>query len=163
MDILACEETDSLPEAEARPVTRAQEAEKLQRPSLPSPEERRPSGTQVSCGECRHFGHLAGPGTSLCSTRGPRSANLNAHFGIPLLHAALKMGERLKHFSPFWRDVLGCTPYALEAVEGFRPHFISPPPLSLPGTNFCTPSQGKNDIYINQEVERVWPSSTERR
>jgi hypothetical protein len=28
-------------------------------------------------------------------------------------------------------------------------------PLSLPGANFCTPSQGKNDIYIDQEVEAL--------
>jgi hypothetical protein len=32
-------------------------------------------------------------------------------------------GGRLKFFSPFWKDVLGFTPYALEAVTGFRPHF----------------------------------------
>jgi hypothetical protein len=63
------------------------------------------------------------------------------------------MGVRLKHFSPFWRDVLGSTQYALEAMEGFRPHFTSPPPLSLPGAAFCSPSQGKNDFYIDQEVE----------
>jgi hypothetical protein len=45
-----------------------------------------------------------------------------------------------------------------EAVEGFRSHFTSPLPLSLPGTNFCTPFQGKNDIYIDQEVEApLWP------
>jgi hypothetical protein len=44
----------------------------------------------------------------------------------------------------------------LEAVEGFRPHFTSPPPLSLPGTNLCTPSQGKNNLYIDQEVEALF-------
>jgi hypothetical protein len=43
----------------------------------------------------------------------------------------------------------------LEAVEGFRSLFTSPPPLALPGPNFCTPSQGKNNIYINQEVEAL--------
>jgi hypothetical protein len=68
----------------------------------------------------------------------------------------LKIGSCLKHFSSFWRDVLGCTQYALEAVEGFPPHFTSPPPLSLPGADSCTPSQGKNDFYINQEVKALF-------
>jgi hypothetical protein len=63
------------------------------------------------------------------------------------------MGGCLKHFSPYWRDVLGCTQYVLEAVEGFRPHFTSPPPLALPGLHFCTPSQGKNNRFIDQEVD----------
>jgi hypothetical protein len=42
----------------------------------------------------------------------------------------------------------------LEA-EGFRRHFTFPPPLSLPDADFCTPSQGKNDFYIDQEVEAL--------
>jgi hypothetical protein len=41
-------------------------------------------------------------------------------------------------------------------MEGFRLHFTSLPPLFLPGANFCTPSQGKNDIYIDQEVEALF-------
>jgi hypothetical protein len=53
------------------------------------------------------------------------------------------------------RDVLGCTQYALEAVEGFHPHFTSPPLLALPGQHFCTPSQGKNNCFIDQEVEAL--------
>jgi hypothetical protein len=62
---------------------------------------------------------------------------------------------RLKDFSPFWKDVLGCTLYTLEAVTGFRLHFTSPPPLALPGPHFCTPSQGKNDHFIDKEVEAL--------
>jgi hypothetical protein len=63
----------------------------------------------------------------------------------------LKVGSRLKHFSTFWREVLGCSPYTMQAVEGFIPDFIStPPPL---GVNYCTPSQGRNDVFIDLEVE----------
>jgi hypothetical protein len=62
------------------------------------------------------------------------------------------MGGHLKDFSPFWRDIFGCSPYALEAVSGFRPHFTSPRPLALLELHFCTPSQGKNDLYIDKEV-----------
>lgn len=43
----------------------------------------------------------------------------------------------------------------MEAVTGFRPHFTSPLPLALPGLHFCTPSQGRNDHFIDQEVEAL--------
>jgi hypothetical protein len=65
------------------------------------------------------------------------------------------MGGRLKYFFPFWRDILGCTQYALEAVEGFLPHFTFPPPLALPGPQCCTPFQGKNNPFVDQEVDAL--------
>jgi hypothetical protein len=65
------------------------------------------------------------------------------------------MGGHLKDFSPFWKDVLSCTPYALEAEMGFCPHFTPLPSLALPGQHFCTPSQGKNDHFIDKEVEAL--------
>jgi hypothetical protein len=46
---------------------------------------------QIICKESGLFG-LAGPGTSPCSTRGPQSANINAHFDTPPVHAVLKIG-----------------------------------------------------------------------
>jgi hypothetical protein len=73
----------------------------------------------------------AGPGTGpSCSIHGPRSASLIPHFGLPLLLQSRGSGGCLKNFSPFWKDVLGCTQYALEAVEGFCLHFTTPPRLS---------------------------------
>jgi hypothetical protein len=63
----------------------------------------------------------------------------------------LKVGSRLKHFS----IVLGCSPYAMQAVEGFIPNFISTPSLSPPGVNYCTPSQGRNNVFIDLEVEAL--------
>jgi hypothetical protein len=86
---------------------------------------------------------------------GPLSAPLIPHFGLLPPHAVERMEGRLKNFSPLLKDVLGCTPYALEAVMGFRPYFTSPPPLALLGPHFCTPSQGKNDHFIDQEVEAL--------
>jgi hypothetical protein len=77
-----------------------------------------------------------------CEASSPLGLQVRAHLPVPPVdpglqisvtisfpppHAALRMRGRLKHFSPFWRDVLGWTHYALEAVEGFRPHFTSPP------------------------------------
>jgi hypothetical protein len=94
------------------------------------------------------------PGTGRsCATGGPWSAPLIPPFSLSPPHAVKRMGGRLKDFSPFWKDVLGCTPYALEAVTGFRPHFITLPPLALPGPHLCTPSKGKNDHFIDKEVE----------
>lgn len=43
----------------------------------------------------------------------------------------------------------------MEAVMGFRPHFTSSPPLAPPGPRFCTPSQGKNDHFVDEEVEAL--------
>jgi hypothetical protein len=70
-------------------------------------------------------GAVPGTGRS-CATGGPQAVPLIPPFGLPPPHAVERMGGQLKDFAPFWRDVLGCTPYALEAVMGFRPHFTSP-------------------------------------
>jgi hypothetical protein len=81
----------------------------------------------------------ADPGTGRsCATGGPRSAPLIPHFGLPPPLAVERMWDLLKDFCPFWKDVLGCTPYTLEAETGLRPHFTSPPPLALPGPHFST-------------------------
>jgi hypothetical protein len=109
---------------------------------------------QLSC-ESSGLLSRAGPGIAPCSIHRPRSATLNSHFDLPPPHAVRRIGGPLKHFSPFWRDILGCTQYALEAVEGFCPHFTSLPPLALPGPQFCTPSQGKNNCFIDQEVDAL--------
>jgi hypothetical protein len=69
--------------------------------------------------------------------------------------AVRRVGGRLKDFAPFWRKSLDCSFFILEAVTGFRPQFTSPPPLSLPGISFEYPSQGKNDHYIDKEVEAL--------
>jgi hypothetical protein len=42
----------------------------------------------------------------------------------------------------------------MEVVTGFRPKFTSSP-LSLSGHCFNTPSQGKNDHFIDKEVEAL--------
>jgi hypothetical protein len=39
--------------------------------------------------------------------------------------------------------------------DGFQPPLHFPPPLTLPGPHFSTPYQGKNDHYINKEVEAL--------
>jgi hypothetical protein len=66
------------------------------------------------------------------------------------------VGGRLKDYASFWKDVLDCSPFVLEAVTGFRSQFISPPPpLSLPGLRFESPSQRKNDHFMNEEVEAL--------
>jgi hypothetical protein len=51
--------------------------------------------------------------------------------------------------------VLETLPHLLQAVEGYRPPFTSPPPLSCPGVGFSTPSQGVNNHLINLEVEAM--------
>jgi hypothetical protein len=40
-------------------------------------------------------------------------------------------------------------------VEGYRPPFTSPPPLSCPGEGFSTPLQGANNHLIDVEVEAM--------
>jgi hypothetical protein len=89
----------------------------------------------------------ADPSTSRsCATGGPRFAPLIPHYGLPPPHAG--WGAVSRTSLPFWKDVLGCTPYALEDLTGFCPHFTSSPPLALP-------SQGKNDHFIDKEVEAL--------
>jgi hypothetical protein len=64
------------------------------------------------------------------------------------------VGGHLKDFAPFWKDVLNYS-FILEAVTGFNPQFTSPSPLSLPGLKFESPSHGKNDHFIDKEVEAL--------
>jgi hypothetical protein len=40
-------------------------------------------------------------------------------------------------------------------VNGFRLQLTSPPPLTLLGPHYCTPSQGKNYHFIEKEVEAL--------
>jgi hypothetical protein len=67
-------------------------------------------------------------------------------------HDHLEVGGRLRHFLPFCREVLETPPLLLQAVEGYRPPFTSPPPLACPGAAFSTPSQGANNPFIDVEV-----------
>jgi hypothetical protein len=67
-------------------------------------------------------------------------------------HDHLEVRGRLHHFLPFWREVLESPPLLLQAVEGYRPPFTSPPPLTCPGAAFSTPSQDANNPYIDIEV-----------
>jgi hypothetical protein len=64
----------------------------------------------------------------------------------------LEVGGRLRHFLPFWKEVLDTPPHHLQAVEGYHLPFTSPPPLSCPGVGFSTPSQGANNPLIDIEV-----------
>jgi hypothetical protein len=57
------------------------------------------------------------PGIAPCSIHGPQSASLIPHFGFLPPPAVERIGGRLKNFSPFWRDVLGCTQYALTSTS----------------------------------------------
>jgi hypothetical protein len=89
---------------------------------------------------------------------GPRSADLSDHFFPPLLMQPLGWGGRLKLFSPFWRDVLGCTHYAHYTHYARRPwrdSTLTSPPLHLLPCRVRTSAlpQGKNNFYIDQEVE----------
>jgi hypothetical protein len=47
---------------------------------------------------------------------------------------------------------VGDPPHLLQAVEGYRPPFTSPPPLACPGFDFSTPSQGANNPFIDVKV-----------
>jgi hypothetical protein len=76
-------------------------------------------------------------------------------FGLSPPPAVGRVGGCLKDFAPFWRNVLDCSPFILEAVIGFHPQFSSPPPLPLPGLKFESPSQGKNNHFIDEEVEAL--------
>jgi hypothetical protein len=76
-------------------------------------------------------------------------------FGLTPPPAVGRVGGHLKDFAPFWKDVLDCSPFILEAMTGYRPQFTFPPPLSLPGLKFNSPSQGKNDHFIDEEVEAL--------
>jgi hypothetical protein len=75
-------------------------------------------------------------------------------FRVTPTHVHLGVGGGLRHFLPFWREVLE-TPPLLQAVEGYRPPFMSPPPLACSGVNFSTPSQGANNHHIDLEVEAM--------
>jgi hypothetical protein len=43
-------------------------------------------------------------------------------------------------------------PLLLQAVKGYHPPSMSPPPLTCPGAAFSTPSQGANNPFIDAEV-----------
>ena len=75
------------------------------------------------------------PPPSSCSREdgGPPQALLFVLEGRPRLHP-VRLGDR----------------------GGFPPSIHLPPPsLTLPGLHFCTPSQGKNNRFINQEVDAL--------
>jgi hypothetical protein len=76
----------------------------------------------------------------------------NSLLDLPLTQDHLEVGGRLRHFLPFWREVLETPPHLLQAVEGYRPLFTSPPPLACPGVAFSTLSQGANNPFIDAEV-----------
>jgi hypothetical protein len=67
-------------------------------------------------------------------------------------HEHLEVEGRLRHFLPFWMEVLETPPQLLQAVEGYRPPFMLPPPLACPGAAFWTPLQGANNPFIDAEV-----------
>jgi hypothetical protein len=67
----------------------------------------------------------------------------------------VRVGGHLKDFASFWRKSLDCSPFILEAVTSFRPKFTSPLPLFLPGLKLESPSLGKNNHYIKEEVEAL--------
>jgi hypothetical protein len=70
---------------------------------------------------------------------------ISVPISIPPSSRSFEDGGHLKHFSPFWRDVLGCTQYVLEAVEGFRPHFTYP--ASFPaGRGLLHPLSGQEQF-----------------
>jgi hypothetical protein len=73
-------------------------------------------------------------------------------FNLPPAHNHLEVGGRLRHFLPFWKEDFETSPQLLQAMEGYHPPFMSPPPLSYPGVKFSTPSQGANSPLIDAEV-----------
>jgi hypothetical protein len=99
-----------------------QKGRKPQRPSYFTAEEKRPQAMRlrvVPLGEVREVV----PGlVSLSQMPCPFPP-----FVLPLPPAVGRVGGCFKDFAPFWRKSLDCTPFILEAVNGFRPPIHFPP------------------------------------
>jgi hypothetical protein len=125
-------ETAAAPGEEGCQVS-VQEGGKPQRPFASKSEARRPQATKLGAaplGEVRE----AVPGV-VSPAQAPR---LFPPFGLPPPPTVGRVGGHLKDFAPFWKDVLDCCPFILEAVTDFHPQFTSPP-LPLPGGSSSSP------------------------
>jgi hypothetical protein len=56
---------------------------------------------------------------------------------------------------PFLERCPWLHPLGFVGRGGISPSLHLPPPLALSDAQFCTPSQGKNDCYIDQEVDAL--------
>ena len=83
-------------------------------------------------------------------------------FDLPPLRAALEVGGRLGHFSHFWESLQGSFPFILSMVRGYSPPFVTPPPLTIPGERFSTPSKGILDSFVDEEVRAMLGTEVEK-